>query len=135
MVRPVDYRTLLREVRDVGATLDVDHGRLLIVGEIPPALKDRLWDYEAEIVSLLEIEKGVDVRTAALDLWEWLEGGRLAAIKRPIVIQPGVTVLPQHLEFVARQELRLAKGSSHRAQRSKDNVRAMHRALVGLVEG
>ena len=130
-MRPVEYQKLIEGVRDAGAALDVDGGRLMLVGDVPEALRKLLWKHEAELVALLQTESGeVDVRTAALELWEWLEAGRLKGVWQAVVIQPGVTVLPGRIEFAVRQELQMAKGKSHRAMISRQFLKALHAGIA-----
>ena len=128
-MRPADYRQLIERVACAGAILDVNRGRLTISGEIPSELGDRLRQYESEIVAILQERQRADVRTAALELWLWLEEGRLKEVDRPVTIQPGAVVLPEQLEFCVRQELQLAKGTSHRARISKQFLRALHAGI------
>ena len=101
-VRPADYRQLIDRLASAGAVFDVDRGRPTISGEIPAELGDRLRQDEPEVVANLQAGQRVDVRTAALELWSWLEEGRLEEVDRPVTIHPRVVVLPEQLEFCAR---------------------------------
>ena len=76
-MRLIDYRRLIDQVNRAGATLATDHRRLLIDGEITGELRDRLWENETEIISILLADQQVDVRKAALELWGWLQDDRL----------------------------------------------------------
>ena len=132
-MRLPDYSALLQDVARHGATIDVVDGELAIEGEIPVELERRVRTYADGLVAHLLVGQWVDVRTAALELYGWLEAGLLAGVDRRITIQPGVTVRPEKIESAVRIELQLAKGKSHRARVSRMYLQAMHAALAPLV--